>query len=222
MRKAVFILAAGAIFASVILLTLFDVTPKGATPPSDPESAASGTPNSGVSQVPQTEVYPPADVLGTASSRTESAVPAGEIGAGERMVSIPTPPEFDLISADEKAWHHESWRRLHAMLEREPIDPAWSHLAEAALRDAINERQEFARYTTPTVNCRTTLCEAQMMVYGVSDIDEFEWSKHMGAVYKKLKPDYELEDFSVAQENGATAMVLHLFKRESPANDQGR
>jgi hypothetical protein len=129
------------------------------------------------------------------------------------------PPEFDFMSEDEPYWHEDAWRELHAALEREPRDPDWAYAAESALGSAVNSRREIITYGTPTIHCRSETCQIQLLAYGGDDIDAGEWSTRFGAVYREVRDSFELEDFSIAQEGGLTAMVLHLSKKVPPGLD---
>lgn len=49
-------------------------------------------------------------------------------------------------------------------IEREPIDPLWAPTTEAQFYSFYSERPEiYEEYGTPTVYCRTTLCEIQVV-----------------------------------------------------------
>jgi hypothetical protein len=130
------------------------------------------------------------------------------------LIAIPVPPAFDHVPEEEKFWHHATWKEWHGKLELEPIDPAWSSSAERAIWDAINKNADLTRYGTPVVSCRTTICEVQLLAYGENSIDEGKWSTHFGTVVKNLMGDFALEEFSVAVENGAAAMVVFLSKKK--------
>lgn len=153
---------------------------------------------------------------GTYSPDSRDAGQSGDNEFSEPLLPIPMPPEFAKIPSNKVYWHHDHWRELHSQLEREPIDPAWAATTEAVLRNAFGENQNIMWHGTPTFTCRTTMCQVQMMAYGAPDVDEGEWSTHFGDVHRTLRSDFDIADFSVAQESGATAMVLHLTRRKEP------
>jgi hypothetical protein len=208
MRKFAFVFVACAILASVIYLTVRDADPE-AEAQHGPRAASSGTGQTG-----PMDVQPATNSQGAALSESPRAQEDAEEVPYVALVSIPTPPEFDQIPADKLFWHHDSWRQLHKRLEGEPIDPEWSRTAESDIYSAINEIQEITRHGNPTISCRTETCQVQMLAYGSHDIDEGEWSTRFGAVVNKLRADFEIADFSVAQTGDTAAMVLHLSKRE--------
>lgn len=205
MRKSAFILGAGA-FLATVMFVFFSHEPR--------KSQPQLTPAFRVSPALPTTVRPPENSPGAESTDVSNAQQDIKEWRVDTVVAIPTPREFDQIPETEVYWHHDAWRQLHGELEREPIDPSWSVAAEAAISGAINQSQEITRYGTPTINCRTTLCQVQMVVYGANDIDEGKWSTHFGTVYRKISPDFDIKDMSVAQENGVTAIVLSLSKTE--------
>jgi hypothetical protein len=208
MRKSALIFAAGAIFASFIFLMILDADPK-----SEPQPDASFTPSSGANQTRQMDVQPAADSPGAQSSESQKAQLVREDERGEVVTSIPIPHEFDLVSADKPYWHRDSWRRLHGRLEREPFDPTWSRSAEEAVMRAITSNQEIVRRGTPIVNCRTTICEMQMVVYG-NDSDDGKWHTYFNPVLKTLDADFKFEDLSTAQEGSVMTIVFILSKKE--------
>lgn len=208
MRRSALIFVAGAVVAGALVLTFFDVAPRAKLQP-----AAQAAPSPSASQSRQAIARPLPDVPVKYSPESQGAAQTENNEPGGAAVPIPTPPEFASIPSDKKYWHHETWRRLHSRLEREPIDPVWSPPAEAALNSAFNESQEITRHGTPTITCRTETCEVQMLAYGAPDVDEGEWHRRFGVVLKPFWSDFNLDDFSVAHESGATAMILHLSKK---------
>lgn len=129
--------------------------------------------------------------------------------AGNAASPIPIPYEFDLVSPDKIYWHSDRWRELHARLEREPFDPSWTSAAEEAVRSAVTSNPEITSRGNPTVNCRTTLCEVQMVVHG-GDAKDAEWHTYFAPVLKKLLNDgFKYEDISTAREG--TAMTIVFF-----------
>jgi hypothetical protein len=209
MRKSALIIVGIAVIAGGVVWKVFD------QPPTSPmKSEASLESPSGTTPRASLDGQ-----LGSGNAEESPAVPQPtQLGANadavESVSLIPTPPEFDHIPAEEKYWHHEKWRELHQRLEREPIDVEWSRTAEATIASAIGAQQEIGRHGAPVINCRSKTCEVQMRAFGAPDIDEHEWSKRFGAVYSALRPEFKLEDFSVASAPGETAMILHISKLE--------
>jgi hypothetical protein len=206
MRKSVIILVTGTLVASVAFLMVFD-------PSAESELQTSPAPApSGMTRARQTDVQPAGDspsAQSTESPKTQLA-PADERGGVP--ASIPIPREFEMVSPDKIYWHRDTWRRLHARLEREPVDPSWSRSAEEMFMRAIASNPEIARRGTPTVNCRSTLCEMQMVIYG-GDSNEHKWNEYLNPVLKKMMDaNFKYEDLSTAQE-GAVMTIAFILSR---------
>lgn len=210
MRKSVLLLATSAILASVVTLSLIQVFPGSRRGPETALALSSGASEAWPAVKPL--VSDEEDTLPTAQTSPQSD--AGMFSAP--LVPIPTPSEFASIPPTKVYWHHDQWQKLHSQIEREPIDAAWASPMEVVLKNAFSESQEITRHGTPTINCRTTMCQVQMMAYGAPDVDEGEWSTYFGFVIRSLRSDFDIADFSVAQATGGTAMILHLTRRQAP------
>lgn len=166
-------------------------------------------------EMPSTGPAMAAEYRGDGPADAQSARPVADEVHDAMRAQIPIPREFDRIPPSEIYWHDDKWRQLHRRMEGEPIDPEWSRNAEAAIGRAIGESPEINQHGVPTITCRSKTCEVQMVAFGTPDVDEGKWSTHFGDVYKKLRSDFELEDFSVAVEPEGAAMVLVVSRREA-------
>jgi hypothetical protein len=164
----------------------------------------------------------PALTVAPRESTTVEAISAPGVAAdtkvaqgtpGSPLVPIPVPADFHRVPDEKMFWHADKWQRLHRKLEQEPIDPAWGPSAERSVWNAINQNPELTRYGTPVVNCRTATCEVQLLAYGATSLNESKWSTQFGTVVRNLRADFALEEFSVADDNGAAVMVLYLSRK---------
>src|SRR5690606_41008443 len=65
--------------------------------------------------------------------------------------------------------------QLHTMIERESVDAAWASTMEQGWTRYLLQKREIVELGgRPTVTCRSTICEIQLVAYGGKDLD---WSK---------------------------------------------
>ena len=140
---------------------------------------------------------------------------------------ISLPPEFD--------WLTENPSENHEIIQREPLDPAWSATAHSHLENFFTDRLELSEeFGYPTIHCRTTRCEAAFVRYGVDESDvaagervedlspEFftairfrnEIAQNAGQPLIDQFSPIRPEDLDVNIEDGVTTILWHLSRRE--------
>lgn len=64
---------------------------------------------------------------------------------------------------------------MHELFVREPREESWAPLMEGRWNTAFAGNPELLAYGTPTVHCRTTRCEIQLVTYQQSELNSSGW-----------------------------------------------
>ena len=139
------------------------------------------------------------------------------------------PPEFDHLSQSPDIWHE--------LIQREPIDPAWSAATELQISTYLANRPEITgRYGFPIINCRATRCEAAFLSYGLEDqsraaaqqgltpeflialnfrnqnaeVYEQAWAEQFGYVPNRDESDPRILNVQVNSQNDVTTILWHF------------
>ena len=139
------------------------------------------------------------------------------------------PPEFDHLSQNPDIWHE--------LIQREPVDPAWSAATELQISTYLANRPEItSRYGFPIVNCRATRCEAAFLSYGLEDesraaaqqgltpeflialnfrnqnaeVYEQAWAEQFGYVLNRDENDPRILNVQVNSQNDVTTILWHF------------
>ncbi len=182
----------------------------------DRESPARGVPDSGA----PTRSVRIATGEGSSSLATgeASASPSATEAAGEgedgtvadsNRNEIPVPQELAGL-LDEGG----RMAQLHRRVENEAEELSWSTYMEAQIAGYLNQKLPLSELSVPLIECRTTLCEVQVIGYGESPMQS--WMTATGDM--RAQPWYEFADVSIGTLQVAPGIIglMLVMQRAQP------
>lgn len=202
--------------AAILSAELERLPANSAAPHRDRSSHASGAAESGdlipsamVStgagfQPSETGTASPPDSLTGTASEGDDAGPA-ESGGG----AIPVPEELAGL-LDEGG----RMAQLHRQLESEAEELSWSPYMEAQIAGYLSQKPALAEFSIPLIECRTTLCEVQVIGYGESPMQN--WMNATADM--RAQPWYEFADSSIGVQQVVPGIIglMVVMQRAQP------
>ncbi len=143
-------------------------------------------------------------------SATEAAS-AGEDGAAadSNTNEIPVPQELAGL-LDEGG----RMAQLHRQVEREAEELSWSTYMEAQIAGYLSQKLALSELSIPLIECRTTLCEVQVIGYGESPMQS--WINSTGDM--RAQPWYDFANVSIGTQQVAPGIIglMLVMQRAQP------
>jgi len=140
---------------------------------------------------------------GPDSGRTDSvSVLAPSESQSVNVNSIPIAEAFAGLFESNR-----EWAEFHERLEREPDDLSWSTFMEAQLIEFFNGNPSFAELSPLMIECRTSSCEIQAVMYGGPGA----WQLDMIAIGQQ--PWFEFENWQMAGGESPSPDAMTLIFR---------
>jgi len=131
--------------------------------------------------------------------------PEAQINEGNR---IPVPEAFvELLESNPEL------AELHLRTESEPIDYSWSAYMENQLTDYMSSRPAFGGLTITRVECRTTLCEVQLVA--ADDSAVLNWTLEMPDLLRQSWHDLNLAGVNADQLDSGVTGMIEIFQRRA-------
>ncbi len=104
--------------------------------------------------------------------------------------------------------------RLHARVESEAVELSWSTYMEAQIAGYLNQRLALSEVSIPLIECRTTLCEVQVIGYGESPMQS--WTNSTGDM--RAQPWFDFANVSVGTQQVAPGIIglMLVMQRAQP------
>ncbi len=174
------------------------VADSGALAPSIPVATGerSTSPATGAAPVPPS-------ATATAGEREDGAV------AESSAASIPVPQELAGL-LDEGG----RMAQLHRRIENEAEELSWSTYMEAQIAGYLNRKLPLTELSVPLIECRTTLCEVQVIGYGESPMQS--WM--IATEDMRAQPWYEFGEVSIGTLQVAPGIIglMLVMQRAQP------
>lgn len=137
---------------------------------------------------------------------------------------LPLPPEFD--------WLSESPSISHELIQREAVDPEWSAVTENKLIGYFGRHPEITdMFGFPTVHCRSTRCEIQVVRHGVTEQfasnANYNWSRYNRPLFTESwadefghgpNADSPVLNYDIKTIDGVTTILWHIVKQTEPTD----
>lgn len=150
---------------------------------------------------------------GAASASPSAAESAGEREDGAVAESstdrIPVPQELAGLLAEGGRM-----AELHRRVENEAEELSWSTYMEAQIAGYLNQKLPLSELSVPLIECRTTLCEVQVIGYGESPMQS--WMNATGDM--RAQPWYEFGEVSIGTLQVAPGIIglMLVMQRAQP------
>ncbi len=104
--------------------------------------------------------------------------------------------------------------QLHRQLESEAEELSWSTYMEAQIAGYLSQKPALAEFSIPLVECRTTLCEVQVIGYGESPMQN--WMNATADM--RAQPWYEFADTSIGVQQVVPGIIglMVVMQRAQP------
>ena len=99
---------------------------------------------------------------------------------------------------------------LHAALEAESEDYAWSHFTEQALRHFLGAHAEIIYFDVINIECRTSLCEIQ--AFGVDNSTVPRWAKILHDLRNQPWSEFGQVGTSSSTVDGREVLITYLHR----------
>lgn len=147
----------------------------------------------------------------SASPSATETVGEGEDGtvAESNTDRIPVPQELAGLLAEGGRM-----AELHRRVENEAEELSWSTYMEAQIAGYLNQKLPLSELSVPLIECRTTLCEVQVIGYGESPMQS--WINATGDM--RAQPWYEFAEVSVGTLQVAPGIIglMLVMQRAQP------
>ncbi len=100
---------------------------------------------------------------------------------------------------------------MHAKIAAEPEDDNWSYFMEQSLMLFMSQHRNAEMFSIFNIECRTTLCEIQVIGYDQSTSPD--WQRVLYDLAQQPWYDFGSVGTSNSEFQGQLAMVTHLTRR---------
>ncbi len=149
----------------------------------------------------------------TASDSTSDAgtVSEGEDGAEAESSAGEIPVPQELVGLLDEGGR---MAQLHGQIESEAEELSWSTYMEAQIAGYLSQKLSLSELSIPLIECRTTLCEVQVIGYGDSPMQN--WMNATGDM--RAQPWYEFADASIGTRQVAPGIIglMLVMQRAQP------